>query len=100
MEADAARIRAEVVSPFIAQATADGTAFVAAGRGMGDVPHPGQRAPILRRAAIRVADATNVERESAEDVARRRRGSSPQSTTGLASWADAVARKTSRPTRA
>jgi hypothetical protein len=90
-DAHAEEIRAEVAAPLIEQATADGTAYLAAQRRMWEATAARDRAGRLgKRAANRAATDAAGEYRTTEDSVRRRWGGLPQTAAGLPSWADAV----------
>ncbi|MGB4779853.1 MobF family relaxase [Microbacterium sp.] len=91
-QAHAEQVRVDVFGPLAAQATTDGTALLTARERAWEASRTRTTARGLRkRAAARAATAANVERESVEKQTRQRWGSVPHTTTGLASWARAVA---------
>jgi len=89
----AAQVSAEVVEPLIEQATTDGIAYLAARARMWEAAHAQARAGRLnRRAAARATTDVAGEQRTAEDMARRRWGGVPKTTTGApARWAETVA---------
>jgi hypothetical protein len=90
-DAHAEEIRAEVAAPLIEQATADGTAYLAAQGRMWEAAAARDRAGRLgRRAANRAATDAAGEYRTTEDSVLGRWGGLPQTAVGLPSWADAV----------
>ena len=92
-DARAAHVRAEVATPLIEQAIADGTAYLTARQRMWEATAAHNHAGRLgKRAADRAAtDAANHHRAT-EDTARTRWGGVPQTTAGVPSWAQTVAK--------
>ena len=86
-------MRAEVATPLIEQAIADGTAYLTARQRMWEATAAHNHAGRLgKRAADRAAtDAANHHRAT-EDTARTRWGGVPQTTAGVPSWAQTVAK--------
>lgn len=93
-EQDAQRVRAEVLAPLVEQATADGTAYLAARSRVWEAPAAHRDARGLRkRNTARALSAAVDEHRSIETAARRRWGTLPETTAALASWAASVAQQ-------
>jgi len=96
--AEAQRVRAEVVGPLVAQATADGTAVITAQSRVWEASRTQSAARGFRkRSAARALSAAIGERETTETSARQRWGSIPVTATSVEGWAATVAGR--RPTR-
>ena len=93
-EAEAERMRAEVVVPLIEQATADGTAYLAARRRVWEASDAQRAARGLgkRRAGRRPSEATD-EHRTIETAGRSRWGRLPETPAGVEAWAASVARR-------
>ncbi|MCC4250194.1 MULTISPECIES: MobF family relaxase [Microbacterium] len=93
-EADAQRMRAEVVAPLIDQATTDGTAYLTARRRVWEASDA-QRAArgfSKRRAGRRLSEATD-EHRTIETAGLSRWGRLPETPGGVEAWAASVARR-------
>ena len=91
-EQNAQRARAEVLAPLIEQATADGTAYLAARSRVWETSSAHRTARGLRkRNAARALSAAVDEHRSVETAARRRWSTLPETTAALAPWAASVA---------
>ncbi|HEX4443871.1 MAG TPA: MobF family relaxase [Galbitalea sp.] len=93
-DARSERVRAEVATPLIDQATADGTAYLASRERMCEATATRARAGRLgKRAANRAATDAAREHHTIEESVFGCWGDVPQTTTGIPSWAEAVARR-------
>ena len=91
-EAEAQRVRAEVVGPFVAQATADGVTVITAQSQAWEASRAQRTARGLRkRGAARALAAATGEREVVETAARQRWGSIPATAASVEAWARTVA---------
>ncbi|MFT3862142.1 MobF family relaxase [Micropruina sp.] len=91
-EADAERVRAEVVAPLIDQAAADGTAYLDARERMKDAAAAQRAARGLRkRSAARALTTATDEHHSIETAGRRRWGRLPETPESVEPWAASVA---------
>lgn len=89
----ASHVRSEVVAPMIEHATVDGTAYLAVQARMWEAARAQTRSGRLNgRAVARAVTDAAAEHRMTEDAARRRWGGVPDTTTGIPSWAHAVAR--------
>ena len=90
----AAQVHAEVATPLIAQAAAEGTAYLTARERMWGATSSRVSAGRLRkRAADRAATQAVGEHNATEDTVRRRWGGLPTGAAGVEPWAEAVAGK-------
>ena len=91
-EANAQKVRAAVIAPLIEQATADGTAYLAARSRVWAASDAHRTASGLRsRSTTRALSAATDEHRTIEMAARRRWDSLPQTTSGVEPWAASVA---------
>lgn len=91
-EAEARRVRAEVVAPLVAQATVDGTAVATARSRVWEASRAQSTARGFRtRAAARALGAAISEREAVETAAHERWGGIPATVAGVEAWAETVA---------
>lgn len=90
-EAQAERMRSEVVAPLMVQASEDGTAYLVARQRMWDASGA-QRSVrrIRKREAARALNTAVDEHRTIETAARRRWGRLPETTAGIESWAASV----------
>ncbi len=93
-EADAERMRAEVVAPLIEQATTDGTAYLTARRRAWEASDAQRAARGLskRRAGRRLSEVAD-EHRTIETAGRSRWGRLPETPAGVEAWAASVARR-------
>ena len=93
-DARAAEVRVEVAAPLIEQATADGTAYLAARNRMWDVAAARAGAGRLRkRAAERAVTEAAGTHRATEGAVRRRWGGVPTGAASVQPWAEALAGK-------
>ena len=91
-EAEAQQVRAELITPLITQATADGTAVITAQSRLWDASRARSAARVFRRrGATRALTAATGEREAVETAARKRWGSFPVTAESVEAWATTVA---------
>ena len=83
-------VRSEVLTPLVAQAMADGEAFLASLEASREA-HRAQPGRFGRRAADRTAREASASHHAIEQEVRDRWGNTPQTATSLPRWAQAVA---------
>lgn len=88
-EAHAAKIRSEVLTPLVEQATADGEAFLASLEASWEA-HSAQSGRFGKRAAGRAAREASAAHRAIEREVRNRWGNTPQTDASLPRWVEAV----------
>jgi hypothetical protein len=93
-EAIAERVRADVVAPLVEQATADGTAHLAARSRVWEASEAQRAARGLRkRRTAHAVTAASDEHRTIETAGRRRWGGLPETLAGVEPWATSVAQQ-------